>query len=98
MSENERSSKNKNIVVCDSVSKIVNLKTAQNDRHNHNQGQRTFGPFDKVANPIQCIYITVITILSKVFGPETTQIHIYNEVVTPLMKEVINGYNCTVFA
>ncbi|CAK9805757.1 Kinesin-like protein Klp61F [Anthophora quadrimaculata] len=34
----------------------------------------------------------------KVFGPHSTQIEIYNAVVSPLVEEVIAGYNCTVFA
>nr|CAD2208809.1 unnamed protein product [Meloidogyne enterolobii] len=34
----------------------------------------------------------------KVFGPESTQIEVYEGVLAPLMKEVLNGYNCTVFA
>uniref|UniRef100_A0A915NA19 Kinesin-like protein n=1 Tax=Meloidogyne javanica TaxID=6303 RepID=A0A915NA19_MELJA len=34
----------------------------------------------------------------KVFGPESTQLEVYEGVLAPLMKEVLNGYNCTVFA
>ncbi|KAL7079708.1 hypothetical protein ACQ4LE_001321 [Meloidogyne hapla] len=34
----------------------------------------------------------------KVFGPESTQLEVYEGVVASLMKEVLNGYNCTVFA
>ncbi|KAF8163321.1 P-loop containing nucleoside triphosphate hydrolase protein [Crassisporium funariophilum] len=33
-----------------------------------------------------------------VFGPEATQSMIYHEVVAPMLKEVLLGYNCTLFA
>ncbi|KAI6022678.1 kinesin motor domain-containing protein [Pisolithus marmoratus] len=33
-----------------------------------------------------------------VFGPEADQAMIYHEVVSPLLDEVIMGYNCTLFA
>lgn len=33
-----------------------------------------------------------------VFGPSSTQVDVYNTVVSPLLKEVIAGYSCTVFA
>jgi len=32
-----------------------------------------------------------------IFGPTSTQVDVYNTVVSPLLKEVIAGYNCTVF-
>ncbi|XP_011504063.1 PREDICTED: bipolar kinesin KRP-130 [Ceratosolen solmsi marchali] len=34
----------------------------------------------------------------KVFGPVSKQIDVYNAVVSPLLDEVLAGYNCTVFA
>lgn len=34
----------------------------------------------------------------KVFGPESTQEQVYQNVVSPVIKEVLKGYNCTVFA
>ncbi|XP_076752160.1 kinesin-like protein Klp61F [Xylocopa sonorina] len=34
----------------------------------------------------------------KVFGPSSKQIEVYNAVVSPLLQEVLAGYNCTVFA
>ncbi|KAG8179422.1 hypothetical protein JTE90_026321 [Oedothorax gibbosus] len=34
----------------------------------------------------------------KVFPPDTKQIAVYKAVVGPLIQEVLNGYNCTVFA
>ncbi|KAI0322237.1 P-loop containing nucleoside triphosphate hydrolase protein [Amylostereum chailletii] len=33
-----------------------------------------------------------------VFGPEADQSMIYNEVVSPMLDEVLQGYNCTLFA
>lgn len=33
-----------------------------------------------------------------IFGPSSTQVDVYRRVVSPLLKEVIAGYNCTVFA
>ncbi|KAI0035071.1 kinesin motor domain-containing protein, partial [Vararia minispora EC-137] len=33
-----------------------------------------------------------------VFGPEADQSMIYNDVVNPMLEEVIMGYNCTLFA
>ncbi|CAL1261885.1 unnamed protein product [Larinioides sclopetarius] len=34
----------------------------------------------------------------KVFPPDAKQIQVYKAVVGPLIQEVLNGYNCTVFA
>ena len=34
----------------------------------------------------------------KVFGPTSTQIEVYKNVVEPIVDEVLLGYNCTVFA
>lgn len=33
-----------------------------------------------------------------VFGPEADQALIYHEVVSPMLEEVLMGYNCTLFA
>ena len=48
MSDTEREQKCKNIVECDSVSKVINLKTTQ-QQDRYNQGQRAFGQFDKAS-------------------------------------------------
>uniref|UniRef100_A0A914GYD2 Kinesin motor domain-containing protein n=1 Tax=Globodera rostochiensis TaxID=31243 RepID=A0A914GYD2_GLORO len=77
LSEMERDERCKNVVSCDSVSKVVSLKTTGNEK---NHGHRQFGVFDRV------------------YGTESTQIQVYGDVVAPLMKEVLSGYNCTVFA
>ena len=34
----------------------------------------------------------------KVFGPNSKQVEVYNQVVRPVVMEVIEGYNCTKFA
>ncbi|KAJ8711980.1 hypothetical protein PYW08_008934 [Mythimna loreyi] len=34
----------------------------------------------------------------RAFGPNASQLQVYQEVVSPLIEEVLNGYNCTVFA
>jgi kinesin family protein 11 len=34
----------------------------------------------------------------NVFGPEADQTAIYNDVVSPMLDEVLQGYNCTLFA
>lgn len=34
----------------------------------------------------------------RVFGPEADQAMIYNDVVQPILEEVVQGYNCTLFA
>ena len=33
-----------------------------------------------------------------VFGPEASQELVYDEVVQPMLEEVLQGYNCTLFA
>ncbi|XP_076299090.1 kinesin-like protein Klp61F [Lasioglossum baleicum] len=37
-------------------------------------------------------------IFDHVFGPSSKQIDVYNAVVSPLLEQVLAGYNCTVFA
>lgn len=34
----------------------------------------------------------------EVFGPDCPQCHVYYRVLEPLIAEVLQGYNCTVFA
>ncbi|CAL8115348.1 unnamed protein product [Orchesella dallaii] len=42
--------------------------------------------------------ITKTFTFDKVFNTESTQLDVYDTVVSPLLKEVLLGYNCTVFA
>ncbi|XP_026671284.1 kinesin-like protein Klp61F [Ceratina calcarata] len=46
-------------------------------------------PHDKIAKKFT---------FNKVFGPNSKQTEVYNAVVSPLLEEVLGGYNCTVFA
>lgn len=34
----------------------------------------------------------------KVFGPNSRQIDVYKSMVCPVIDEVLQGYNCTIFA
>ncbi|CCJ30567.1 unnamed protein product, partial [Pneumocystis jirovecii] len=34
----------------------------------------------------------------RVFGPEADQVMVFDDVVLPILGEVLNGYNCTIFA
>ncbi|XP_024366790.1 kinesin-like protein KIN-5D [Physcomitrium patens] len=34
----------------------------------------------------------------KVFGPQCKQIELYDESIVPIVNEVLDGYNCTIFA
>lgn len=34
----------------------------------------------------------------QVFGPDTTQTDIYDGAISPIVQEVLNGFNCTIFA
>ena len=34
----------------------------------------------------------------KVFGPKSKQIDLYKQMVCPVIDEVLQGYNCTIFA
>lgn len=34
----------------------------------------------------------------KVFGPKSKQIDVYKSMVCPVIDEVLQGYNCTIFA
>jgi kinesin family protein 11 len=34
----------------------------------------------------------------KVFGPQSRQVDVYDQAVVPIVNEVLEGYNCTIFA
>lgn len=34
----------------------------------------------------------------QVFGPESGQERLYNQAVAPIVEEVLEGFNCTIFA
>ena len=37
-------------------------------------------------------------VFDKVFGIQAKQIEVYKTVVSPAIDEVLDGYNCTIFA
>lgn len=36
--------------------------------------------------------------LDQVFGPDSGQERLYNQAVSPIVEEVLEGFNCTIFA
>lgn len=44
------------------------------------------------------IMIISLIILIKVFGPKAQQRSIYDQAISPIVSEVLDGFNCTVFA
>ena len=44
------------------------------------------------------IYLCVVYIMYKVFGPKSQQRSIYDQAISPIVNEVLEGFNCTVFA
>ena len=43
-------------------------------------------------------HLTKTYTFDKVFGPTADQACVYDHVVVPFMQEVLQGYNCTLFA
>lgn len=41
---------------------------------------------------------TFINLFCKVFGPKSQQRSIYDQAISPIVNEVLDGFNCTVFA
>lgn len=57
----------------------------------------------ETANPISSLGIVTLPPtrtypFDAVFGPEADQAMIYQDVVSPMLEEVLMGYNCTLFA
>lgn len=42
-----------------------------------------------------CIFFLII---GQVFGPKAQQRSIYDQAIAPVVNEVLDGFNCTVFA
>lgn len=40
----------------------------------------------------------MFTLPDGVFGPDSTQQQVYDTVVTPIVAEVLSGYNCSILA
>lgn len=34
----------------------------------------------------------------QVFGPQSRQLDLYEQAIVPIVNEVLDGYNCTIFA
>ncbi|XP_034231608.1 kinesin-like protein KIF11-A [Thrips palmi] len=67
-----------------------------NQRYNSSvdiQGQKDISVQDRCNSKI-----TKTFSFDKVFEPSATQTDVYQAVVDPLIKDVLNGFNCTVFA
>lgn len=47
--------------------------------------------------PHQCHSIYSLYV-AQVFGPSAQQKDLYEQAVTPIVKEVLEGFNCTIFA
>lgn len=44
------------------------------------------------------IFNSTLDILVQVFGPTSQQKELFDEAVSPIVNEVLEGYNCTIFA
>lgn len=45
-----------------------------------------------------CIKHAVKLLLSQVFGPDSQQARVYQTAISPIVTEVLEGFNCTIFA
>ena len=59
-----------------------------------NEKRKEISVFDK-NSPVAS---TKTFTFDKVFGVTSKQVEVYNQVVRPVVNEVIEGYNCTIFA
>ncbi|KAF2283372.1 hypothetical protein GH714_003589 [Hevea brasiliensis] len=59
-----------------------------------NEGKREVSAIQNIANK----QIDRTFLFDKVFGPTSQQKHLYDLAVSPIVYEVLEGYNCTIFA
>ncbi|KMZ64308.1 Kinesin-related protein-like [Zostera marina] len=59
-----------------------------------NEGRREVTAMQNIANK----QIDRTFIFDKVFGPASKQSDLFQQAISPIVKEVLEGYNCTVFA
>lgn len=59
-----------------------------------NEGKREVSVVQNIANK----QVDKIFTFDKVFGPKAQQRSIYDQAISPIVKEVLDGFNCTVFA
>ena len=45
-----------------------------------------------------CYWNKIVLVLAQVFGPNSQQKELYDQAVSPIVYEVLEGYNCTIFA
>jgi hypothetical protein len=68
-----------------------------------NQKESSVGGFQCVRHTNETIEVTTEDGLynfsfDQVFGPESTQASIFDHTAVPLIQDVLNGYNSTIFA
>lgn len=59
-----------------------------------NEGRREVAAVQSIANK----QIDRTFVFDKVFGPNSQQKELYDQAVSPIVYEVLEGYNCTIFA
>ncbi|XP_055808512.1 kinesin-like protein KIN-5B isoform X2 [Solanum dulcamara] len=59
-----------------------------------NESKREISVVQNVANK----QVDKVFTFDKVFGPKAQQRSIYDQAISPIVKEVLDGFNCTVFA
>nr|XP_009782178.1 PREDICTED: probable 125 kDa kinesin-related protein [Nicotiana sylvestris] len=59
-----------------------------------NESKREVSVLQNVANK----QVDKVFTFDKVFGPKAQQRSIYDQAISPIVKEVLDGFNCTVFA
>ncbi|XP_075103400.1 kinesin-like protein KIN-5B isoform X2 [Nicotiana tabacum] len=59
-----------------------------------NESKREVSVVQNVANK----QVDKVFTFDKVFGPKAQQRSIYDQAISPIVKEVLDGFNCTVFA
>lgn len=46
----------------------------------------------------KCRVVTCSTLFPQVFGPTAKQQDLYDQAIIPIVNEVLEGFNCTIFA
>lgn len=44
------------------------------------------------------MFVSSALLISQVFGPASQQKDLYDQAICPIVFEVLEGYNCTIFA
>ncbi|KAL1545908.1 Kinesin-like protein KIN-5B [Salvia divinorum] len=47
---------------------------------------------------VGCTHVDRVFTFDKVFGPKSQQMSIYDQAISPIVAEVLEGFNCTAFA